>query len=85
MVAARRELRLARPGYDLQLAEAVLNTEGSAAVPCDAFKANLDGVTERQACGFTGRITFCKVMSRTGATYAPVMIHDPRALNDCTR
>ena len=38
------ELRLARPGYDLQPAKAVLSTRGSVAVPCDAVKADLDGV-----------------------------------------
>ena len=44
---ARRELRRTRPGYDLNRAKAVLHTEGSVAVPCDAVEANLDGVLTR--------------------------------------
>ena len=37
-------MALARPGYELELAKAVLCTEGSVAEPCDGAKANLDGV-----------------------------------------
>ena len=44
VASVRRELRLARPGYDMQLAKSVLYTEGSVAVPCEAVKADLDSV-----------------------------------------
>ena len=86
VAVARRELRLARPGCDLQPAKGVLHTEGSGAVPCDAVKANLEPVLtgRKKTCGFIGRITFCVVMSRRGAPCGPILIHDSRALNDST-
>ena len=44
VASARRELRLARPGYDMQPATAVLKTERTVAVPCDAAEADFDSV-----------------------------------------
>ena len=67
VVSARRELHIARPIYDLQ--PAVLYTEGSVAVPCDAveddFRSVLTGKTRR--VGSLAGITFCVVISRRRA------------------
>ena len=63
-------------------AKAVLYTEGSVAVPCDAVQADLDGVLT--SSGFTGRITLCGVMSRKRALSVTSLSHAPRVLNDFT-
>ena len=79
---AGRELRLARPSNHLQPSNAVLYTEGSVAVPCDAVKASLDGLLANRAKAMWGQwqgSQFAWAWSRRGATCVPILIRDSRA------